>query len=172
MVDLATNYHMACLLKTRDSAYVARKFIQQWIAHFGVPWVISLDQGGEFAGLFARLLEEAAIPSRVSGAHASWQQGVVERHNGILGHMLSAVLYNNTVKEWADIKVALASTVQAKNACIRRSGYSPEQFVFGRSLSWMWDLCDNNIWANSEGSSNACRCGTGFPSLVSQRQTP
>eukprot|EP00971_Amphidinium_carterae_P224612 4455837-Amphidinium_carterae.3 len=84
MVDLSSKYLMACLLKTRESAYIARKGA-------------SLN----FAGLFVRMLEDAAIPSRVSG---------------ILGHMLRAVLYNTNVKEWADIKVALAATVQAKNA--------------------------------------------------------
>ena len=48
MVCAGTNKHAAVLLKTRQPAYVAKKFIKHWIAPFGRPVRIVMDQGGEF----------------------------------------------------------------------------------------------------------------------------
>ena len=71
-VDLGAMYHMAVLLKTRRSDYVAQKFLRHWVQVFGVPEHITHDQGGEFELSFIQLLEEMAVPSTVTGAHAGW----------------------------------------------------------------------------------------------------
>ena len=58
VVDAGTSYHVASLLKTRRAAYVARKFITQWVNHYGAPLEITTDQGGEFCAEFQAVLEE------------------------------------------------------------------------------------------------------------------
>eukprot|EP00971_Amphidinium_carterae_P335490 6471369-Amphidinium_carterae.1 len=140
-VDSASGFHQACLLKSRESKYVARKFTSLWIAHYGAPQEIAMDQGGEFAGEFIQAMEEMAMPTRIAGSHSPWQVGIGERHGQVLGFMLSAVIYDQHISAWGQLKVAVSSCVQAKNSQMKRSGFSPEQMVFGRSLEWLNDLC-------------------------------
>ena len=47
-VDTGSSYHVAALVKTRDSRYVAQKFLKMWVRHYGIPDCVVHDQGGEF----------------------------------------------------------------------------------------------------------------------------
>eukprot|EP00971_Amphidinium_carterae_P327519 6458931-Amphidinium_carterae.1 len=145
MVDGASGYHAACLLKTRDSSYVANKFIRNWIGVYGAPATVYVDQGGEFMGAFMGVLEAFAIPSKVAGTAAAWQHGVAERHGAVLAWILAALMHEHGINSAVDLKTALAASCSAKNAQLRRSGYSPEQMVFGRSMTWMSDLTNLGI---------------------------
>ena len=44
-----------------------------WIAHYGVPELVACDQGGEFMGEFINMCESLGIDTKVTGAHAGWQ---------------------------------------------------------------------------------------------------
>ena len=37
IVDHGTSFHIAHLVKTRAAAYIAKKFVKQWIRHYGTP---------------------------------------------------------------------------------------------------------------------------------------
>ena len=52
MLDIGTMKHDAVMVKTRQSAYVAKKFYRHWIGQYGPPEKITLDQGGEFEKTF------------------------------------------------------------------------------------------------------------------------
>eukprot|EP00971_Amphidinium_carterae_P330263 6463201-Amphidinium_carterae.2 len=145
MVDAASGYHAACLLKSRESSYVANKFIHHWISAYGSPGTVYIDQGGEFFGAFVGVLEAFAIPSRIAGSSAAWQHGVAERHGAVLAWILAALLHEHGIQTAADLKTALAASCAAKNSQVRRSGYSPEQMVFGRSMTWLSDLADLGV---------------------------
>eukprot|EP00971_Amphidinium_carterae_P351628 6492198-Amphidinium_carterae.1 len=145
MVDAASGFHHACLLKTRESGYVANKFIRHWIGVYGVPDVVHLDQGGEFMGAFMGVMEAFAIPTRVAGSAAAWQHGIAERHGAVLSWILAALLHEQGINTAGDLKTALAASCAAKNTQVRRAGYSPEQMVFGRSMAWMSDLADLGV---------------------------
>eukprot|EP00971_Amphidinium_carterae_P050827 1000886-Amphidinium_carterae.1 len=145
MVDAASGFHHACLLKTRESGYVANKFTRHWIGVYGSPDVVYLDQGGEFMGAFMGVMEAFAIPTRVAGSAAAWQHGIAERHGAVLSWILAALLHEQGINTAADLKTALAASCAAKNTQVRRAGYSPEQMVFGRSMAWMSDLADLGI---------------------------
>ena len=69
IVDGMTSCHCAKLLRTRDPAHVARKFLNAWIAVFGIPTTVLLDQGGEFETEFIAVLESHSIASRVTGSY-------------------------------------------------------------------------------------------------------
>ena len=70
MICAGTNKHAAVLLKTRKASYVARKFIKHWIAPFGRPSRIVMDQGGEFEREWMLMLEQFGIHSVTTGSHA------------------------------------------------------------------------------------------------------
>eukprot|EP00971_Amphidinium_carterae_P139135 2757415-Amphidinium_carterae.1 len=109
--------------------------------HRSWPWI----KVESYSGAFIAAMEQLAIPTRIAGSHSPWQVAVGERHGQILGFTLSAVLYDQHVSSWPHLKMAVASCIQAKNAQIKRSGYSPEQVVFGRSLEWWTDLCSMDV---------------------------
>ena len=98
MVDAGTSWHTAVRLTTRQARYVNRNLNKHWIADYGVPERINCDQGGEFQKEFIGLLEEYSLPSRVTGAHAGYQLALGERHGGILGHMVMAVVHQHQVQ--------------------------------------------------------------------------
>ena len=135
-VDLGTRYHMAVLLKTRRSDYVAQKFLRHWVQVFGVPEHITHDQGGEFELSFIQLLEEMAVPSTVTGAHAGWQLSVGERHVSILGNMITAITTEHNSEGFSAMKLVISSAVAAKNMTVTKDGFTPNQRLYGAEIKF------------------------------------
>ena len=136
MLDLGTAKHDACLIKTRRSDYVASKFLRRWVNQYGAPKAITHDQGGEFELAFTQLLEDLAIPSTVTAAHAGWQLAAGERHGGMLGDMVHAVVQEHMSEGYKAMQEALAAATAAKNATLTKDGYTPNQRVFGYDVRW------------------------------------
>ena len=136
VLDLGTIKHDAVMIKTRRSDYVAGKFMRHWIMLYGVPKKITHDQGGEFEQSFTAVLEQFAITSEVTAAHAGWQLAAGERHGELLGTMLQAVVQEHSVEGYKEMKLALSAAVMAKNNTISRDGYTPNQRVFGMECRW------------------------------------
>lgn len=136
ILDLGTIKHDAVMIKTRRSDYVAGKFMRHWIMLYGVPKKITHDQGGEFEQSFTAVLEQFAITSEVTAAHAGWQLAAGERHGELLGTMLQAVVQEHSVEGYKEMKLALSAAVMAKNNTISRDGYTPNQRVFGTECRW------------------------------------
>lgn len=130
--------HQACLLKTRRSDYVAGKFFRRWVQVFGVPKCITHDQGGEFELAFVQTLEDLSVQSQVTAAHAGWQLAAGERHGGILGTLVHAIVSEHGTEGYKNMQAALslASATAAKNATLTKDGYSPNQRVYGVELKW------------------------------------
>ena len=136
IVDAGTSWHAGCVLKNRTAAHVVKRFMEVWIAHYGVPELIVCDQGGEFEAAFREMCEEFGIDTKVVGSHAAWQHGFAERHGGILGEMLHKVIHQHGIVGRDKCQMALAVCLQAKNGTMTRNGMTPEQAVFGRCLRW------------------------------------
>ena len=98
MLDAGTLFHQAVLLKTRRSEYCADKWHKHWLCIFGAPAKIRLDQGGEFESGFTALLENYSIPSTVTATQAAWQHSLAERHGGLLGIIMEAIILEHQVK--------------------------------------------------------------------------
>ena len=145
MVDAATCYHAARLLRCREPAHVAGKFMNGWLAIFGVPVAVVLDQGGEFETEFIALLEAHSIASKVTGSYAPWQNGFCERQGALLGVAWSAAVEAEKAEGRQAMKVALACALQAKNSTISRRGHSAHQLVFGRQ-AYLPELLDEEVW--------------------------
>ena len=145
MVDAATCYHAARLLRCREPAHVAGKFMNAWLAVFGVPVAVVLDQGGEFETEFIALLEAHSIASKVTGSYAPWQHGFCERQGALLGVAWSAAVEAEKAEGRQAMKVALACALQAKNSTISRRGHSAHQLVFGRQ-AYLPELLDEEVW--------------------------
>ena len=147
VVDAATSFHMAVLLKNRQAAHCARKLLRHWVSLYGAPQEVVLDQGGEFDGEFVGWLETHGIQSRHTGAKSPWQHGFSERHGALLGTAVSALIWEYKAKGREEVKDCLAAAIQGKNQTVSRNGYSPYQMVFGREPTFP-DLLDESSTGN------------------------
>ena len=134
ILDLGTLKHDAHMIKTRRTDYVAKKFFRKWVQVYGPPRAVTHDQGGEFELAFTQLLEDLAVPSTVTAAHAAWQLAAGERHGGILGDLVHALVKEHGSEGYK----------AAKNSTITRDGYTPNQRVFGVECRWP-SLTDESV---------------------------
>ena len=123
VVDEATNYHQAKLLKNRSPSHVAAKFMSMWVALFGPPQSIRLDQGGEWESDFIQLLEGHSIHSGFVGSRSPWSNGYAERHGALLGVAVQAAVEEKQLSGRIQMKLGLAAACQAKNSVVSRGGH-------------------------------------------------
>ena len=136
MLCAGTNKHAAVLLKTRKPSYVARKFVKHWVAPFGRPSRVVMDQGGEFEKEWILMLEQYGIFSTTTGSHAGWQHALAERHGGLLGITWHGLIVEHSAISHTEMSLTLAAAVEAKNEIVTRRGYSPNMLVFGRHITY------------------------------------
>ena len=148
MVDEATTYHAARLLRNRSPEHVARKFINGWVGLYGVPQRVTLDQGGEFETAFMGMLESHAIYSKVAGSHSPWQNGYAERHGALLGTAWAAIIAEHQSCGRVEMKTALACAIQGKNSVVSRAGHSAQLLAFGRQACFP-DLLEEDVWSSA-----------------------
>ena len=98
---------------------------------------------------FINMTESLGIDTKITGAHAGWQNALIERHGAILEQLWTAVQlqhsdYGGAVTASRFNELVLVSATQAKNSTLQRYGYTPEQSVFGRALKWPTLLTDGD----------------------------
>ena len=101
VVDGATSWRARTLLKTWQSSYVARKVLELWVVHYGLPETFVVDQGGEFEADFFAMCEDHGLDTNITGSHAPWQHGFAERHGAILGTIRAKVVHKHGIKRKA-----------------------------------------------------------------------
>ena len=127
MIDSATRYSVACLIKTKHQDEIVRNIYLMWIAYFGAPRKFLSDNGGEFSNdKYREMNEKLNIETATTAGESPFSNGIVERHNKILAEAFSKTL--SDVK--CEPRVALAWAVSAKNAIQNKEGFSPNQLVF------------------------------------------
>ena len=83
--------------------------------------------GIEFNNEMRTLGEMFNITIKTTAAESPWSNGIVERLNGVLGKLVNKIIDDTN----CDVQMALAWAVSARNAFDNKSGYSPNQLVFG-----------------------------------------
>ena len=130
LIDHATRYSACGRIPSKQPEIVVKAMFAHWIVIFGPPQKFLSDNGGEFINqAFLDLCEAYNITIKTTGAEAPWSNGLVERHNQVLGNMLDKVLQD--LKCHFDI--ALAWCVNSKNSLQNVHGFSPYQLVFGQN---------------------------------------
>lgn len=128
LVDTVTRYSMAASINSKAAEEILDKIFRYWIAIFGIPRTFISDNGGEFVNnTFNQACSVLNINIKTSPAESPWCQGVVERHNGILGAMVKSV----KEEVGCNLDIAISWAVNAKNSLSNTYGFSPHQLVFG-----------------------------------------
>ena len=126
-IDHTTRFSVGAIIHSKRKEIIIDKIFKYWIALFGTPNLFLSDNEGEFNNFFREMGEQRNINLKTTGAESPWSNGIVEKHNGIIGNMTGNVLLD--VK--CSLDVALAWCLSAKNSLLNSHGYSPNQLVFG-----------------------------------------
>eukprot|EP00971_Amphidinium_carterae_P190729 3784927-Amphidinium_carterae.1 len=127
----ATNYMQVKRIINKEPITVLTAFLDTWVRWLGWPKVIVNDQGSEFAGAFGEYISQHGCLALVTDARAPWQNSKTERLGGEWKEQMSNLLHEwqpVSNAEWDDMGVM---AVLARNQCIDRTGYSPQQRLLG-----------------------------------------
>ena len=130
IIDHLTRFSAAAVIKSKKPEVIMKNFFQIWISIFGCPNTVLSDNGGEFANhQFMDMCENLNVRFITTAAEAPWSNGLVERHNDIIGLAVAKILEDFN----CSVEVALCWSVNAKNSLQNVHGFSPYQLVFGRN---------------------------------------
>ena len=142
MVDHGTRFSSAAIVKSKHKVEIVKAIFQHWIVLFDPQNQIFSDNGGEFNNeLLREMSDQLNIFVRSKAGESPWSNGITERHNVILGYMISKLLLDESNKYPIEIIVAWA--VSAKNVLHNCYGYSPNQLVFSKNPNFTSVLVDN-----------------------------
>jgi len=136
MLDWGTNRQVVGILPGDPSAAGAMSlFMHEWVKHYGWPTLIVADQGVEFMGKeFSDVCCENGSMVHFIDARSPWQNSRTERAGGILKEKLTTTIADASIADHEEFSLAVASVVAAKNRLTDKSGFSPDQRVFGTQL--------------------------------------
>ena len=130
MIDHATRFSQAVVIRSKKAEVILKHFIMSWIAVFGSPQKVLADNGGEFANSsLIDLCENLNINLMTTAAESPWSNGLVEKHNGIVGEAVAKIMQDIH----CSVEVALCWAINAKNSLQNIHGFSPYQLVFGKN---------------------------------------
>ena len=128
VIDTLTRYSSAVTVNSKKAEEIISKLFTYWISVFGRPSQFISDNGGEFINdEFTSMCEHLDIKVNTSPSESPWCNGLVERHNGILGQMVSKIQGEANCHR----SIAIAWATNAKNTLNNVYGFSPHFLVFG-----------------------------------------
>ena len=128
MVDHATRYSAATVLKTKEAKEIVTVVMRSWVAYFGAPKSFLTDNGREFDNVeFREMAQNINSVVRTTAAFSPWSNGLNERHNALLGDMVVKTMEDAQ----CGLEMAVPWAVAAKNALTNVHGFSSNQLVFG-----------------------------------------
>ena len=140
MVDMATRYCAAKLIRSKQPAVILKALFLNWISTFGPPSKFLSDNGREWNNSELRELGEAFnIKILTTAAESSWSNGMCERLNGVIAGMVDKIMLDSKCEE----EIALAWAVSARNSLDNNFGFSPNQLVFSFNPCFPNLSCNN-----------------------------
>ena len=128
MIDHLTRFSASCVIKSMHKKAIVKQIFQVWISIIGSPKKF-LGDNGEFNNhRFISLCENVNIHICTMAAECLWRNGLVERHNVILGYTVAKTI--DDVK--GDLKLASSRMTAAKTYFKNINAFSPNQMVFGK----------------------------------------
>ena len=130
IIDHLTRMSAAAVIRSKRQEVIMEAFCRIWIAVFGPPEKVLSDNGGEFANAgFIDLCQNFNINFQTTAAEAPWSNGLVEKHNGIMGEAVAKIMEDTH----CSVEVALCWAIHAKNSLQNIHGFSSYQLVFGKN---------------------------------------
>ena len=89
------------------------------------------DQGKESFGICSELMRQLGTHFNLIALEAPWQNGMVERHGGVLGDIITVTVMETGAVGFDMMKDVCIHSAMAKNRRPGKTGYSPRTMVFG-----------------------------------------
>lgn len=129
LVDLGTRLSRCIVIPDKEAGTVVRALLTTWICVYGACRVLLSDPGREFHNQLLRVLAERFnIRVDVTAAQSAWSNGVCERHNGVIKHMVAALAKDYPT---ATLQELLDHACFAKNCLAMHGCASPFQLATG-----------------------------------------
>ena len=129
-VDHATRLSMSVRISSKEPRVILTALFKHFIGVWGTPQKFLSDNGGEFANSqFIEMCEKLNIRFILTAGQSPFSNGLVERHNLVLGDMLDKVLDDID----CGIDIGIAWCVNAKNSLQNIHGFSPYQLAVGKN---------------------------------------
>lgn len=129
VVDLLTKYFIAVPLHDSSATEVAKALVNNVISIYGIPRIISSDQGSHFCNKVIQGMSRIfKIEKLCSTAFHPESQGSVERsHSSLIEYLKMYMSDCNDWPEWLPLACFSFNT-----SCHESSGYSPYELLYGR----------------------------------------
>ena len=79
-------------MSDKKAKTVAKSFQESWVVWVGPPETVMHDMGGEFEGDSTAKVMQLGCASRVAGTETHWQNAMAERHGGVPGDIVEAIV--------------------------------------------------------------------------------
>jgi hypothetical protein len=145
--DYFSKWTEAYALPNIEAITVAKKFVNEFIARFGVPLQVHTDQGTQFTSqLMTEICKLLGIhKTRTTALHPS-SDGMVERFNRTLENMIS--MYVNTNQTDWDKYLSLL-TMAYRSTPQESTNLTPNMLMLGKEINLPIDLIvgspENNV---------------------------
>jgi len=125
ILDLATSFNVIVLLPNKSASEVAAAYKWAWLTWAGIPDKIVTDKGREFFGDFQEVQALLGVKFKMIPVEAPWQNGMVERHGGVMGDIIAAIVSETGAMGFTHMRDVCLHASMAKNRRPGKTGYSP-----------------------------------------------
>ena len=137
IVDLGTTFQMEIVVGEGTgvprSAHLLDTVMARWVSWAGYPKRIVLDRGTSTKGVFNSELSKAGVHLSTIGLEAPYQIGRVERRGGVWKDIAEKVIADKRITGMANISRLADEINSIVNSQYRTGGFSPSQWVLGRT---------------------------------------
>ena len=137
MICLGTCFQFAEVVRSGPgqptSARCLEAIKKRWISWAGNPNTVQCDRGLHNRGLLAQYMSSQGIQVYHAPLETPEAIGRVERHGGVLKGMARKVISQTQARGEVEIQSVLDESCLAKNSLLRNGGYSPCQWVLGKT---------------------------------------
>ena len=138
VVDHFTKHVEAYPLPDQEAVTIARVFLNEFVARYGVPYVIHTDQGTNFeSNLFKELCKTLGIAKTRTTPYHPQCDGQVERMNRTIVELLKLNVDKPT-ENW-DLELGL-TLIAYRSAVQSSTGYTPFFLLYGREMRLPLDI--------------------------------
>ena len=128
-----------------SSAEVLRAFTTSWTDWAGFPERgVVTDRAKYFLADFAEEIADHGCNFDTAAKASPWQIGQIERHGGLWKETFRKLCWDQQISSHEEVLWATSATNQAKNSLVRKSGFSPAQWVLGKDVRLPASLADED----------------------------
>ena len=131
ILDLATTFNVFVIVPNKLPGTIADAFKWAWMNWAGAPDKIVVDRGREFYTDFQEVAQKIGAKFRMVPTEAPWQNGMVERHGGVLGDIVQATVMETGAIGADQMTDVCLHASMAKNRRPGKTGFSPRTLIFG-----------------------------------------